>query len=139
MVRKYAGVMVAGAESNTDIAFGYAAESYIDFGAPLMFVPVFIWALFIGYACAFISREYKHRDLSIAIVTVIGWMSLYLFERSWTKTIGLGGTLLIYAGGLCFILDRLWFEKFRNLYGSGALDADGELAAPSLELQPHTK
>ncbi len=139
MVRKYAGVMVAGAESNTDIAFGYAAESYIDFGAPLMFVPVFIWALFIGSACAFISREYKHRDLSIAIVTVIGWMSLYLFERSWTKTIGLGGTLLIYAGGLCFILDRLWFEKFRNLYGSGALDADGELAAPSLELQPHTK
>ena len=138
LVRKYAGVMVAGEESNTDIAFGYAAESYIDFGVPLMFLPMLVWATFIGAACSFIAREYKHRDLSVAIVTVIGWMSLYLFERSWAKTIGLGGTLLIYAGGLCYILDRLWFEKFRNTYST----ADVEAAAPAstpLQLQPDSK
>ncbi|HUK36981.1 MAG TPA: hypothetical protein VLV86_23865, partial [Vicinamibacterales bacterium] len=143
LVRKYAGVMVAGEESNTDIAFGYAAESYIDFGVPLMFLPMFIWATFIGVACALISREYKHRDLAVAIVTVIGWMSLYLFERSWTKTIGLGGTLLIYAGGLCYVLDRLWFEKFRNLYSSGQLDASADMhqrpGSTPLQLQPNSK
>ena len=138
MVRKYAGVMVAGEESNTDIAFGYAAESYIDFGVPLMFVPMLVWATFIGAACSFILREYKHRDLAVAVVTVIGWMSMYLFERSWTKTIGLGGTLLIYAGGLCYILDRLWFEKFRNMHGT----ADVDVAAPAstqLPLQVDSK
>ena len=143
MVRKYAGVMVAGEETNTDIAFGYAAESYIDFGVPLMFLPVLVWATFIGAACAFISRQYKHRDLAIAVVTVIGWLSLYLFERSWTKTIGLGGTLLIYAGGLCYVLDRLWYEKFRNLYLAGGLDQQGEPidtgSPPALHFQPDSK
>ena len=32
LVRRYSGVWVAGANEDTDIAFGYAAESYIDFG-----------------------------------------------------------------------------------------------------------
>ena len=144
MVRKYSGVMVSGEESDTDIAFGYAAESYIDFGIPLMFVPSFIWALFIGVACSLIFREYHHRDMAVAVVTVIGWFSLYLFERSWTKTFGFGGTLLIYAGGLCYILDRLWYEKFKNLY-LGGLDADGEVVggvevsdAMPIHLQPQT-
>src|SRR5262245_6256919 len=40
MVRKYSGVWVAGEDTGTDIAFGYAAESYIDFGVPWMFLPM---------------------------------------------------------------------------------------------------
>ena len=36
-VRKYANVAVAGREVSTSIAFGYSAESYIDFGLPWMF------------------------------------------------------------------------------------------------------
>ena len=144
MVRKYSGVMVAGEESGTDIAFGYAAESYVDYGIPGMFVPALVWALFIGVACQLVFREYHHRDMAVSVVTVIGWFSLYLFERSWTKTIGFGGTLLIYAGGLCYILDRLWFEKFRNIYASG-FDQEGEVietkAPPPIHLhpQPHSK
>jgi hypothetical protein len=139
MVRKYSGVMVAGEEQNTDIAFGYAAESYIDFGVPVMFVPIFLWSLFVGVVCALIVREYHHRDIAVSIVTIIGWFSLYLFERSWSKTIGFGGSLLIYAGGLCYILDRLWYEKFKNYY-SGSLDDEGEVvgAAPAMQLQAQT-
>lgn len=141
MVRKYSGVMVAGEEQDTDIAFGYAAESYVDFGVPGMFIPSFVWALFIGVVCSVVFREYHHRDMAVSVVTVIGWFSLYLFERSWTKTIGFGGTLLIYAGGLCWILDRLWFEKFKNLYVSG-VGHDGEAveasAPPPLHLHPQT-
>jgi len=143
MVRKYSGVKVAGEEQNTSIAFGYAAESYIDYGVPGMFVPSFIWALFIGIACALIFRQYHHRDIAISVATVIGWMSMYLFERSWAKTIGLGGTLLIYAGGLSYILDYVWFEKFRNMYMESGQDDEGEPvdAAPPLPLhpQPHSK
>ncbi len=143
MVHKYTGLAVAGEDQDTDIAFGYAAESYIDFGVPGMFVPMGIWAMFIGIACALIFREYHHRDIAVSIVTVIGWFALYLFERSWTKTIGYGGSLLIYAGGLCYLLDRLWFEKFKNLY-AGVVD-DGQIddaaGAPALQFnpQPHSK
>jgi hypothetical protein len=142
MVRRYSGAMVAGQEQNTDIAFGYAAESYVDFGVPGMFVPPFIWGLFIGVVIELIYREYHHRDMAVSVATVIGWISLYLFERSWTKTIGFSGTLLIYAGGLCYILDRLWFEKFRNLYAGGGTDDNGEpIATPSspLQLQPESE
>lgn len=141
MVRKYSGLMVAGEERNTDIAFGYAAESYVDYGVPGMFVPSFIWGLFIGVAIELIYREYHFRDMAVSVATVIAWISLYLFERSWAKTIGFGGTLLIYAGGLCYILDRLWFEKFRNLYAARGADQSGEFAtsSPPLQFQPDSK
>jgi hypothetical protein len=142
MVRKYSGVMVAGEERNTDIAFGYAAESYIDYGVPGMFVPAFIWGLFIGIAIELIHREYHHRDIAVSVATVIGWISLYLFERSWAKTIGFGGTMLIYAGGLSYVLDRLWFEKFRNLHAGSGLDHNGEGVIESgspLQLQPESE
>ena len=49
-VRRYTGVWVAGSEENTSIAFGYAAESYVDFGMPLMFLPVFAYGLLMGMA-----------------------------------------------------------------------------------------
>jgi hypothetical protein len=142
MVRRYSGVMVAGQEQNTDIAFGYAAESYVDYGVPGMFVPAFIWALFIGATIELIYREYHHRDIAVSVATVIGWISLYLFERSWAKTIGFSGSLLIYAGGFCYVLDRLWFEKFRILYSGRDLDHEGELepaSTPSLRLEPESK
>jgi hypothetical protein len=139
MVRKYSGVWVAGDDEQTDIAFGYAAESYVDFGVPMMFVPMFIWSVFIGFAIAIILRVFRHRDIAVSVSTVIAWLSLYLFERSWAKTIGLTGTLLIYAGGLCFLLERLWFEKFRNVYVKDLTDPAGSLSETPLQLQPDSK
>jgi hypothetical protein len=140
-VRKYSGVYVAGEAQNTDIAFGYAAESYIDFGVPLMFIPVFIWGVFMGTCYAGILHYYRHRDIAVSIATVICWLSLYLFERSWAKTIGLGGTLMIYVGGISFLLDRLWFEKFRTLYVDQFTNADepSESEPSPLQFQPHSK
>ena len=49
MVRKYSGVWVAGAEVDTSIAFGYAAEAYVDFAVPLMFLPILVWGLLLGW------------------------------------------------------------------------------------------
>jgi hypothetical protein len=139
MVRKYSGVWVAGEDQLTDIAFGYAAESYVDFGVPMMFLPMFIWSVFIGFAIAIILHVFRHRDIAVSVSTVIAWLSLYLFERSWAKTIGLTGTLLIYAGGLCFLLDRLWFEKFRNVYVKDLTEPAGALPEAPLQLQPDSK
>jgi hypothetical protein len=139
MVRKYSGVWVAGDDELTDIAFGYAAESYVDFGVPMMFVPMFIWFAFVGFAIAIILRVFRHRDIAVSVATVIGWLSLYLFERSWAKTIGLTGTLLIYASGLSFVLDRLWFEKFRNVYIKDLAEPSHALHETPLRLQPDSK
>lgn len=119
MVRKYSGVMVAGAAQNTSIAFGYAAESYVDFGVPLMFVPMVVYGLFMGVCYAGLMRVIRHRDVAVSVVTMICWLSLYLFERSWVKTIGFAGSLLIYVGGLAIILDRFWYERFLTTLPSG--------------------
>jgi hypothetical protein len=116
MVRKYAGVFVAGAEEGTTIAFGYAAESYVDFGVPLMFLPVFIYGLMMGITYQGFLRIIRHRDLAIGLVTVICWLSLYQFERSWPMTLGLAGTLIIYVGAFTFFFDRLWLQKFKDLH-----------------------
>ena len=131
MVRKYAGVHVAGDEEGTTIAFGYAAESYIDYGAPLMFLPVFIYGLLMGLVYQGIMRTFKYRDMAIAVATTISYLSLYQFERSWSKTAGLAGTLLVYVGSMAYLLDRLWYQRF------GPVDASTRPEpAPSLPGPP---
>ena len=106
MVRKYSGVYVAGAEHNTSIAFGYVAESYLDFGVPVMFVPVFVYAVVMGLAYAWFLLTIRYRELAVGLVTVVFWLGLYLFERSWIKTLGIDVTLMVYLGGLTFLVDR---------------------------------
>jgi hypothetical protein len=140
LVKKYSGVNVAGANQDTDIAFGYAAESYIDFGVPLMFIPSFVWGAFMGMCYGAMFKYYRHRDIAVSVATVICWLSLYLFERSWAKTIGLAGTLMIYVGGVSFLLDRLWYEKFRAVYAEQLAEEDeAPPDALPLEFQPHSK
>lgn len=106
LVRRYSGIWVAGPEQDTSIAFGYAAEAYVDFGVPLMYVPVLLWALFLGTAYQVCLSGIRHREIAVPLVVVIFWLSVYLFERSFVKWMGLTGTLLIYVGGLAFVLDR---------------------------------
>jgi hypothetical protein len=106
MVRKFSGVMVAGAEQNTSIAFGYVAESYVDFGVPLMFAPMVVFGLLCGAAYEWLLRILHRRELATALVTVVFWLSLYLFERSWARTLGLTLTMLVYLGGTAYLIDR---------------------------------
>jgi len=106
MVRKYSGMKVASTEEGTSIAFGYAAESYVDFGLPWMFVPPLIYGLLMGAAYQTWLTVIRHRELAVSLVTVIFWLSLYLFERSWIKTMGLAVTLMVYLGGLSYLIDR---------------------------------
>jgi len=105
MVRRYSGLWVAGSDQNTSIAFGYAGESYIDFGLPWMFIPVLLYGLLAGVAYQELSVHIHHEELRAGLLAVIFWLALYLFERSWVKTLGLTGTLLVYLGGPALILD----------------------------------
>lgn len=106
MVRKYANVAVAGREQNTSIAFGYAAESYIDYGLPLMFAPVFGFGVFIGFCYVTFRHLIWHRELFVAFATVTFWLSVYLFERSWATMLGVTVGFLVYLGGPIVLLDR---------------------------------
>ena len=106
LVRKYSGVYVAGVEQNTSIAFGYAAEAYVDFGVPIMFAPVLLFGVFMGVMYEWFLRTLQHRELAVALVTVVFWLSLYLFERSFARTVGLTLTMMVYLGGLSFLVDR---------------------------------
>jgi len=114
MVRRYSGVMVAGAEAGTSIAFGYAAESYIDYGLPWMFLPVFLYGLLLGLAYQLVARLIRHRDLLVAYSTVTFWFALYLFERSWVMTLGETVGLLVYVGVPVVMLDRLLLDRQRR-------------------------
>jgi hypothetical protein len=111
-VRKYSGVMVAGAEQNTSIAFGYAAEAYIDFGLPMMFLPVLGFGVAIGIAYALFRRLIWHRDLLVAFATVAFWLSLYLFERSWATMLGVSLGMMVYLGVPVVLLDRFLLVRF---------------------------
>jgi len=105
-VRRFAGVYVAGPEQGTTISFGYPIQSYIDYGMPWMFLPVFLFAVFMGAAYRFLLRIIVHREISVAVVTVIFWMSLYAANKSWPKLLGLAMTMLVYLGGFTFLIDR---------------------------------
>lgn len=117
MVRKYSGVWVAGGEddtseqSDTSIAFGYAAESYLDFGVPWMFAPVLIWGLAMGMVYGLFFRLIVHRELAIAVGTVIFWLSLYIFERSWVKTLGQSATMIVYLTLVTVLIDRFLLSQ----------------------------
>ena len=106
MVRKYSGIAVAGREQNTSIAFGYAAESYIDYGLPMMFLPVFAFGIFVGFCYATFRQLLWHRELFVAFGTVTFWLSIYLFERSWATMLGVTVGFMVYLGAPIVLLDR---------------------------------
>jgi hypothetical protein len=121
-VRKYSGVFVAGTEQNTSIAFGYAAEAYVDFGVPGMFVPVLLFGLAMGCVYRVFERLILHHELFVAFGTVAFWMSLYLFERSWATMLGISLGMMVYLGAPVVVLDRfLMIRHERNRQGSEPL------------------
>lgn len=110
-VRKYSGVWVAGRETGTSYAFGYAAESYVDFGIPLMFLPIFVYGLLLGFARRQLARLIRTTELRDGVTAVIFWSSLYLFETSWVMMVGTAVTQMIVIGGGAVALDRVLSGK----------------------------
>jgi hypothetical protein len=105
-VRKYAGVWVRGSESNTSIAFGYVGESYVDFGVPWMFAPIFVYGLLIGVAYRLLTTRIKHAELRAGLTIVIFMGVLGSYETSWVMMIGPAITTLAILGGAGIALDR---------------------------------
>jgi hypothetical protein len=116
LVRQYSGISV---DNETSMAFGYAGEAYVDFGLPGMFVPILIYGFAIGLAVSWLLKKIHTKELSVSIVTVIAWLSLYLFERSWIFMIGLAGTLIVCLGGAGILVDTL-LERRQAMRASSA-------------------
>ncbi len=113
-VRKYAGVWVGGRETNTSYAFGYAGESYVDFGLPFMFLPVFVFGVLLGFAYRFLSRHIHHYELRTGVLIVIVWSTLGVYEASWVMLIGPSITILAILGGGAVMLDRVLLAAERG-------------------------
>jgi hypothetical protein len=106
-VRKYSGIWVGGRETNTSYAFGYAGESYVDFGIPYMFVPILVFGLLFGYAYRYLNRKLRHEELRTGVLIVIVWSTLGVYEASWVMLIGPTITILFLLGGSAIFLDRV--------------------------------
>ena len=115
LVRYYSGVWVAGEETGTSIAFGYAAESYVDFGVPVMFIPIFVFGVFAGAALNWFPRKIRCKEAGTVLVTVLAWSGLYLFERSWSKMLGDMLIQMIFLGGAFILLDHFLNLERRRL------------------------
>jgi hypothetical protein len=107
----YTGMWVSGDESGTSVSLGYAAESYIDFGVPLMFLPIlalgWLWGkLFriIGFARSgsFIFNQ------GLALSVLLGAVH---FESNIVKLIG--GVLTAFA--VAWVIQRFFSRSMMRL------------------------
>ena len=88
LVRKYAGLNVAGNESGTSIGLGYMGEFYIDFGFPGMLLPCFMYGLFIGWLYRCLQRASPSRAFFAAVSAGLFLQHFLSFEGNFTKLFG---------------------------------------------------
>lgn len=112
-VRKYTGIWVSGREKGTSIAFGYAAESYVDFGIPLMFLPIFFYGCLAGLADRVFGRIFRSEEVLQGVRVTFLWTALYLFESSWTILLGIS-----IGSGLMLAAAAVGYESAMGLRGS---------------------
>ncbi|WP_179747347.1 hypothetical protein [Pedobacter xixiisoli] len=84
--RKYAGVEVVGADQGTSISLGYVAETYVDFGPILMFLPLFGFGLLIGWIYKFIVTKSVNILWGFAFSTPL-FFQLSAFEMALDKIV----------------------------------------------------
>jgi hypothetical protein len=85
---RYTGLRLAGADEGTSIGIGYMAESYVDFGAAWMMLPIGGLGLAMGLVYRLQSRRYSHSIYGIALGTSILFSVVKAFENSNVKIVG---------------------------------------------------
>lgn len=94
---KYTGLRWAGADEGTSISIGYVAESYVDYGIPLMYIPVAILAFLVGLLYRNITRQPRQYALLFYVTSIVLFIRFSHIETSYTKIIGgLITTFLVY-------------------------------------------
>lgn len=85
----YTGREWAGIEQGTSISIGYISESYVDFGAVLMFLPIFGLGLLVGWIYKnILSYPYHPVLLFSLVIPIIYFTKFTLIETSNDKFLG---------------------------------------------------
>lgn len=94
---QYTGYFARGAEYGTSISMGYVAESYVDFGIPLMFLPIFGLGCFWGWLYRFLAQSGSVSAFAYPLAATLILESAILFEASNVKFIaGAISATLVY-------------------------------------------
>lgn len=88
LVRKYAGLQVAGDESSTSVGLGYMAEFYIDYGVPGMFVPLFLLGVLVGLIQRLFRRVSPSSYFADAAITGLLVQHFIGYGSHFTKMLG---------------------------------------------------
>ena len=94
LTSKYTGRQFSGGEQGVSFSLGLVAERYIDYGPFFMFIPIFIFGLFLGYIYKYIITHSLNRvwglafvaplfflipNLGVATTKFLGWVLTYFF------------------------------------------------------------
>jgi hypothetical protein len=109
---EFTGVRVATEEEGTSVSLGYAAESYVDFGPVLMFLPVFFLGMFWGFSYYFLATRSSNALLCLSAATTLllgdailfGASNIKLLGGSLTNLIVLSLVLTVWSAGLWSLL-----------------------------------
>lgn len=84
----YTGTWVAGAREGASISLGYIAESYIDFGPILMYLPLFAWGLLVGWVHRVLVSSTRWPLWGYASATIVIYLNASVLESSNAKMVG---------------------------------------------------
>lgn len=118
LIRDYAGLEVAGEEAQTSIGLGYMPEFYIDYGAPGMFVGIFLYGVAIGLLYMGLFLISPRRDFSSAAVTVMYVLTFINYDGELAKQLAaMNMNFIVFGTFLHFLgprLHRLCAERRRT-------------------------
>lgn len=99
MVRKYAGMSVAGDESSASIGLGYMVEFFIDFGLVGVLGLCLAWGMIGAGGMAALSRVAPSRELFLALIIALLTQYFMAFEGSFIKLFAgfMQRTIISYA------------------------------------------
>ncbi|SER31340.1 hypothetical protein [Pedobacter rhizosphaerae] len=83
----YTGLGFAGNEQGTSISMGYVAETYVDFGFPMMLLPLFLFGLLIGFMFKYIINHSYNDIWGICLVIPL-FFQISTFEFALDKIVG---------------------------------------------------
>ena len=84
----YTGIIIPGTSSATSISMGYVADSYIDFGVPYMYVPIFLLGILWGLLYRYFIKSAGSAHLIGYALTVIVLFNAMFFETGIVKLLG---------------------------------------------------
>lgn len=118
MVNRYATRKVAGARQGASFSLGYMAESYIDFGPYLMFIPIFFVGWLLGFVYTQIMKQSINYLWGFTMVSSL-WIN---FNCNGTPGSKILGWILMYY--IAFLFFRYVLMKPLDNYIRGGLNSN---------------